>query len=227
MITAKHVFDENIVRAKSQTTIYDYCVNQLHMSHETISDILRFQLIYAVSALDRYIHEVVYRGVEEIINNVRLSTDKYSSHTFKASTLTRVLEYSAPTFVPSSPSETVSYAILQELSEKLSTLSFQAPDKVKDGLSYIWKEEHKIQVLANVMGLPGKNDNDRTKLLEQTLKLIVERRNQIVHEGDWDAVNNSRRDITKQEANTATDFIENLCQAIHKEITDQGCYVTP
>ena len=40
------------------------------------------------------------------------------------------------------------------VSQSLKTLSFQQAVKIKDALSYLWDEPHKITVVAKEMGVP-------------------------------------------------------------------------
>ncbi len=126
---------------------------------------------------------------------------------------------------PSSPEDVPEFHINSEVSEKLGFLAFHAPDKVKDGLSYIWKEPHKMVVLAKEMGLSGATDNDKQLLLEQTLQLIATRRNQIAHEADFDSMTNCRRTITRNMVNDSVDFIENLGYCIHRCVTSPSCMI--
>lgn len=227
MINAKNVFLSGITQTQSMTALYDHFINDLHIPHDQVSDILRFQLVYAVSAFDRLLHEIIRKGIVEIISGTRVQTTKFLSQPFKADTLLKSIKYCNPSFVPSCPQESVDYVVNQEFAEKLSYLSFQAPDKVKDGLSYIWSESHKMQVLADDIGMVGGNSNDRQKNLEQKLTLIVDRRNQIAHEGDIDPVTNTKRDIVKQDVSDAINFISNLGLSILKFVTDPSCYVSP
>ena len=181
-------------------------------------------MVYAVSGFDRLLHELIRKGVIEILLNQRIKTAKFLAHPFKAETLLKAIEFSNPSYIPTCPQETTEFVVNKEMSEKLSFLSFQAPDKVKDGLSLIWNESHKMARLADDIGIAGTTQNDRQKNLEQKLTLIVDRRNQIAHEGDIEPSTNSKRDITKPQAENAINFITALGVSIHKFVTDTTCY---
>lgn len=227
MNNAKNIFAAGITQTRQMTALYDHFINDLHIPHEQVADILRFQIVYAVSGFDRLLHELIRKGVIEILFNRRVKTNKFLSHAFKAETLLKAIEYSDPSYIPASPQETTEYVVNKDMSEKLSFLSFQAPDKVKDGLSIIWNESQKMAIIADDIGIAGATINDRQKTLEQELSLIVQRRNQIAHEGDIDAVTNLKRDITKQQAEDAVNFISNVGLSIHKFVTMPSCYVSP
>ena len=216
-------FEDSILLVRQQTPIYDYLVNTLHLPTGYSSEILRSQLVCAVSAMDRFFHEVVRIGFIETFNGIRLKTPKYNSWQFSNETMLLVIKYSDPGFVPSSGSETPQFLIEQDVISKLSILAFQHPDKIKEALSYVWLEDHKMQTIAQEMGFTGKDIN---KQLEQRLKLICERRNQIVHEGDIEPVSRQRRGIIQNDVNDMVDFIDHFCHAVYTLITKPGCYVS-
>jgi hypothetical protein len=91
----------------------------------------------------------------------------------------------------------------QEIARKLKVVSYQDPQKVADGLSYIWDEKDKWGKIGRQMGWDP--DNAKTKL-----KLIADRRNAIVHESDMDPISNVKNPISRTECRDVTDFIE-LC----------------
>lgn len=227
MNTAEQNFSSSIAAVKNIFPIYDHTVNALHLPIELTSDILRSQIVYAVSALDRLIHELVRIGILEIFKGVRKPTSKFENQPFKASTLVSIMSSLRTGAVPTTPEDVPEFIINRELTEKLGFLAFQAPDKVKDALSYIWNESRKSVILAKEMGLNGSSDNDLKRKLEQTLELIVTRRNQIAHEADYDSSISQRRPITRTETEIAVEFIENLGMAICRCVAGASCLVSP
>ena len=225
MTNAIRVFKDGVNETRKMTVVYSHFVNDLNISHDEISDILRAQIVNVVSAFDRLIHELVTIGVVEIFLNKRVQTKKFLNQPFKAETLIKSIELSKPDFIPSSINENPQYLIEKEMREKLSYLAFQAPEKVKDALSYIWDNEQKALTIAVKMGITGANDNDKRNKLEQELKLIVDRRNQIVHEGDIDPITNSKRLIDTKISSDAIDFIEKLGESIYELVIDTNCYI--
>jgi hypothetical protein len=73
--------------------------------------------------------------------------------------------------------------------------------------------------------LLGASLDDKEKYLKQQLSLIVSRRNQIAHEGDFDPLLNEKRDIDKNTVAHIIDFIEDLGCAIYKMVTASTCYI--
>ena len=51
--------------------------------------------------------------------------------------------------------------------------------------------------------------------IKNTLALIVDRRNKIAHEADFDSVNEAKNGIDKIQTNDVVVFIENLCETIN------------
>lgn len=54
--------------------------------------------------------------------------------------------------------------------------------------------------------------------MKNTLNLIAQRRNQIVHQSDYPSDNLEREDITITQANWVIDFIDKLVHTIHGEL---------
>ncbi|RGM93731.1 MULTISPECIES: HEPN domain-containing protein [Bacteroidales] len=218
MNTAWNEFKYSIAEVKKIRTIYDHMIANVRLSQEDVSDLLRAQLVNAVSALDRFLHELVRIGIVESFLQQRPLTNKFKSFVLTSQTIIKILELERASTPPQSVEEDKTYWINKEVTENLKTLSFQHPNKIKDALSYIWKEEHKWQVIAKEMNLPGYTDNDKQRYLEQTLVLIAERRNQMVHEADVDPSTHIRRSVSVAEIDVIISFIELFAETIFKQI---------
>lgn len=218
MNTAWNEFKDSIAEVKKIRTIYNYMTVDVRLPQENVSDLLRAQLVNAVSALDRFLHEVVRIGIVESFLKQRPLTNKFKSFVLTSETIIKILELEASSTPPQSIEEDKTYWIDKEVTENLKTLSFQHPNKIKDALSYIWKEEHKWQVIAKEMNLPGSTDNDKQKYLEQTLVLISERRNQMVHEADVDPSTHIRRSVNVAEIDDIINFIELFADVVFRKI---------
>ena len=227
MTNALTIFKFGITETRKMTFVYDHFVNDLKIPPHEVSDILRAQVVNSVSAFDRLIHELVNVGVIEMFLGHRVKTKKFLNQPFKAETLIKSIEFSKPGYIPTSINDNPQFLVEKEMREKMSYLAFEAPDKVKDALSYIWDMDHKMQTIAIDMALPGTDSNAKQKKLEQELQLIVDRRNQIAHEGDVDPATNTKRFITKEMAQDSIDFMEKLGLSIYKLVTDTSCYIHP
>ena len=106
------------------------------------SDILRWEWIQSVSALDKLIHDLVRIGMVEIFERRRSITSKYNSFVINLDTYIQMRD--TPLLA--------SYYFENQVSMKHRFLAFQDPDKISDALSYIWAEPHKWQAIASYMG---------------------------------------------------------------------------
>ena len=199
MRNAVALFNANILAAKQSGSIYGYLENSV-TSPLSFGDLLRFQIVYSVSAFDKLIHDLVRIGMVETFAGRRPATPKYTNESISLKIHADLVAASFP------PKE---HIFEQFLYQKFKITSYQDPDKVADGLSYIWGEGQKWQKIAGQMGL---SDSDTRK----TLKLIADRRNAIVHEADIDPVTKTKYNIAKSECGEITDFLHKCGNEIAK-----------
>nr|WP_196759349.1 HEPN domain-containing protein [Pandoraea pnomenusa] len=158
---------------------------------EQFDDLLRSQVVNAVSAFDKLMHDLIRIGMVRIFENQRPATGKYLNEAIALQHLPGL----AAGAVPPPP-----VRFEEIVREKLSTLSFQDPTKIADGLSYIWDASQKWQQIAQGLGM---TDDDA----KRKQRLIVTRRNAIVHEADLDPVTNQKQTITRAEATDISTFL--------------------
>jgi hypothetical protein len=99
------------------------------------------------------------------------------------------------------------YLFEQEVVRKLSRLTFQDPERVAEGLAMIWDEKQKWDKIASKLGMSAEAAKTR-------LKLIVARRNAIVHEADMHPMTNAKTPLAKIECSEITDFIHACGHAV-------------
>lgn len=190
MINAQRIFQKNIEKANELGELKSY-LSSLVTIPEQFEDLLRAQMIYAVSAFDKLMHDLIRIGMVQIFLGTRLATAKYQNEGVSIQYLLQLLPGSTP------PPEIRFEEIIRE---KLSILSFQDPQKINDGLSFIWDEKHKWQKIALFLGISEEDAKRRQKL-------VVTRRNAIVHEADINPVTNMKQSITNPEARDSYDFL--------------------
>ena len=168
-----------------------------------VSDLLRWQWIQCVSAFDKLIHDLVRIGMIEIFNGAREKTPKYSSFNIDITAYKSMSE-----------SRNDAPFILEKIIlQKNGYRSFQDPDAVADALSYIWNNKRKWAKLASQIKLP----EDTCKI---TLKNIIMRRNQIVHEGDCIDRVLTKQIILHDDVEDVRNFILDLGKAIYLCVKD-------
>lgn len=203
-------FQNNVAQIRQIGSVYTYLKDIVRLTDAEINDILRSQIVNLVSALDRYLHEKVRKGICDIFLGNRPITAKFKSFSLNSETVMRIWGDSSLTVIERE------ILINEAVSQSLKTLSFQQAVKIKDALSFLWDEPHKMTVLAKEMGVPGTTDNDKQRYLTQRLDLLVERRNQIAHESDMEV--NGKRAITKHEVDDAISFIEGFVNCLNTHI---------
>ena len=193
MHRAVAAFNASIHDARSLTALYDFLTSTVHSPY-SYDDLLRSQIVYSVGAFDKLIHELMRIGMVATFLGIRPATAKYQAETIS-------IQFHVTLSAATVPPREILFE--QEIGRKLKILSFQDPSKVADGLAYIWEEKDKWLRIAGAMGLSV--DDAKT-----TMKLIVGRRNAIVHESDSDPLSNIKNSITRAQCKDITDFIE-LC----------------
>lgn len=196
------VFRSLIEQCSTTMGMYDYFKsNSVPID---ASDLLRWQYVLAVSALDKYIHDIVRIGMIQEFQGIRPETAKYKSFKIDFSLAMQMKASSTPEII-----------FANEITRQHSFLAFQDPDKISDALSYIWEAKHKWNIISCNMA---------TSITETDLKIklrnIVIRRNQIVHEGDClsTLIPLQQQILSKSVTQEVINFIKEIVTAIEKSI---------
>lgn len=200
MHSAIHQFRFNIERVRALGGLYE-ALSRLTTPAVDTTDILRAQIVLAVSALDHYIHELTRLGMLEIFDGLRPSKNAFAR-----------FQVSIDAAMVGIAGSGGSSWFESEIREKHGYMAFQHPDKVADAIRLFSTCELWSRVSIE-LGLSTQDVKNR-------LKLIVERRNKIAHEADLDpSYPGTRWPISPADATSTVKFIEDLCEAIHSVIT--------
>ena len=176
-----------------------HAFGQLTTPAVDLTDLLRSQIVLAVSAMDLYIHEITRIGMLEGYDGKRPQTNAFSR--FQVA-MDAVIE----AIVRPGRNEWIE----SEIREKHGYQSFQSPDKIADAVRLFSGCELWPSVAAK-LGSTAKEVKDR-------LIIIVDRRNQIAHEADWAPSSPGqpaiRWPISAADSEQAVNFIEDVCEAI-------------
>lgn len=168
-----------------------------------LTDLLRAEIVLAVSAFDHFIHELTRLGCLETFDGARPPTAAYLRFEVSLETLGALL---------GNPSDAGPFD--QELRIRHSWLSFQRPDKVADALRMVSAKALWDEVAAKV-GMPA-------SAVKVRLNAIVDRRNQIAHEADLDPTDptlQTRWPISVADAETTVEFLQQVGTAVFDVIT--------
>jgi hypothetical protein len=138
-------------------------------------ELLRAEWAARVSALDLYVHEVVAQRMVEIFDGARPTCPAYFTFQVAVDTLQRIR--SAPT---ASDARSAFDLYVRQVLERRT---FQFPDDIADGVRLCSGVELWNAVAVH-QGATAQTKVAEAKRIKRELKLIVERRNKIVHEGD-------------------------------------------
>lgn len=199
MNTALGKFKANIERVSVLGGLYA-ALGMLVTPVVDSSDILRSQIVLAVSALDAFVHDIVRTGMIEVARGARPQTNRYSKFKMPIVSFERILSGS-------------SFDMILE-SDILSShgyLSFQHPDKISEALSFFSQYDVWNSFGAS-MGISGKMAKDK-------LRLIVDRRNKIAHEADADpSFPHSRWPISVEDVEFSVEYIKNFCFFVYDNV---------
>lgn len=199
MKAAIEQFRGNIARVRNLGSLASILDSQTTEALD-VSDILRAELAMAVSALDLYAHEVVRLGMLDAYTGNRIRTPAFLE--FQVSLDSAMQRASDPNSV---------IWLDDQVRERHSRQSFQTPDNIAEAVRLtsnapLWNE------VAGTIGM------DRQSVTEN-LRLIVARRNQIVHEADADpSYPGALWPIDRQMTDEAVGFMEQVVEAIHSVV---------
>jgi hypothetical protein len=183
-------------------------VQDLHYLHNTVdsmtsmvldtSDILRSEIVLAVSALDHFIHEIVRKGLLDIHNGYRASASKTSSFSISLGDTWYAMQ---------NPDDN------NWLDNAIRTAhgwrTFQHPDQIKSILKLI----DDVELWPHV----GNQLNMSADDVKTELKSIVDRRNKIAHEADIRPMSSYEKfPIYAADVEHAISFIEDVCECINQ-----------
>jgi hypothetical protein len=194
MSDAYDKFLRNVGYARDLVALYA-SLGTLTTSALDNSDLLRAALVGGISALDDYVHTVVRKLMVAIADGTRPPTDAFN-------------RFAVPLH------ETLASASLpaaiwldRTVKAQHAYVAFQQPDRVADAFRLVSSIELWNEV-SGVIGVPASD-------LKTQLKLIVTRRNQIVHEADCDPTPpHSRWPISISDATGALDFVTQVVSTI-------------
>lgn len=211
MTKAYQQFKINIEGLHSLTIVHEAFVDKV--SPLDISDILRSQIVLAVSALDCYFHDLCEEAMLYIFENKNFSTNNaFKNFAISMDTLHQMAN--------SSLKSERAFFLAKEIKQKNSYKSFQEPKKIAEALSFIGIKS----IWADIGKTLGKESLD----LQKQLSLIVQRRNQIAHESDINPTLGlgEKYAISAIIVKETIDFIKTIIDAI-EQVVDREAILKP
>jgi hypothetical protein len=167
-----------------------------------LSDLLRAEVVLAVSALDHYIHELTRLGMLECWRGQRSPTDAFKRFSLPAGATLAAMANASQ-----------AEAIFENaIRAQHSYATFQQPDKIADAVR-LFSNVGLWDAVAARLGITVKDTKN-------ALALIVDRRNKIAHEADTDpSFPGQRWPIDRAMVDAMLSTIEVTVEAIHAVVT--------
>ena len=196
MQAAIEQFRENVRRVRSLDGVYQALAGPTTAALD-LSDVLRSEWALAVSSLDNYIHELVKLGMLAAYRGERPRTEAFSRFQISLDSALEAI---------SNPLDDA--WLERQIVARHGHLSFQTPDRIADAVRLI----SEVRLWDAVASRLGRTNRD----IREQLRLIVARRNQIVHAADMDQTYAGRSlPIDYLLVSEAVAFIEQVAEAIH------------
>lgn len=192
-------FRQNIKSVKDLDGIFTLIAGNYPLLEEQAQEILRAEIVLSVSALDCFIHDLVKYGMVEAYQGQRISSKPFETYQIPVKFL-RLIENSEQL-------EDKLGHLENAIMENNSKDSYQSPKSIEYALQLI-----NIKSIWNSLANPmSRRAND----IKNELSLIVDRRNKIAHEADYDVLTGSKFSIDRNDANNVIQFIENFCESVY------------
>lgn len=173
---------------------------------EIMNDVLRSQVVFAMSNLDYYMHEIVKYGILSIFRKERAATKSYEGFAVTLSCVERAI----------SNIESIDW--LEEwINLKHKSNTFMDPKKIKDAFSLITT----IDIFKKVAEKMSTDELKLTKSdLSNKMSDIYKRRNSISHQSDRDESTGMLNEIDEAFVKDVIYTIKNFVLHAHNEIVN-------
>jgi len=188
-------FRSNIERVRALGALHDALKKQITVVMD-LSDLLRAELVLAVSALDQFVHEVVRIGMLEVHRGARPPTDAFLRFGVSMENVRKA----------NSNPGTEDW-LEDEIRDRHRWQSFQSPDKIADALRLVTD----LRMWEIIAAKVGETPTD----LKNRLSLVIDRRNKIAHEADIDPTFGRRWPIDPILVGDSVNFVERLAESIY------------
>lgn len=200
-------FRTNIEAARQLEVIYQALVGQVTRAIP-LEELLRAEVVLAVSALDCYVHDIVRICMTDVFSLGAGESNAFLGFNVSLDFVKKALRSSTPT------DREVLFE--QEIRRLHGYRTFQRPPAISEALSFIGMKKVWVKIANNV----GRAAED----IQEELKLIIERRDRIAHEGDIDpsAGFALKYPIDLTTVQTSVAFIETIVNAIQAVVISEA-----
>ena len=202
MKQAIDTFKLNIDSVKQLDTIYQY-LEQNNIKTLDLSELLRAEIVSAVSALDSFISDILHIGLLEIFEKKRIippdSLKYFNEFQLDMESLIQIID--------AQDSNEKSLILGKYIRKANSRNTYQDPRKIESALNLLG--------IRQLWSKLGADLSIKAEDLKKELASIVWQRNKIAHEADFDHLIQSKRPRDRASTLHAISFIEKLCMGIY------------
>ena len=198
MQTAIDQFRWNVGRVRNLGSLHSILSTQTTAALN-LTDLLRSELVMIVSALDLYVHEVVRLGMLECFRGQRAHTDAFLRFQVTlGGTIQAVSMRGSDVWLD------------EQIRDRLGHRTFQQPDDIAEAIRLISDAELWNSVAVRLQST--------SRDVRDHLRLVVDRRNKIVHEADANPTYGQIGilwPLNATQTDDAVAFIESVAEAVH------------
>lgn len=199
MIRALNQYSQNKAHVEEYGKLYSLIQMNVPVLSVQGEELLRAQIVMAVSALDTYVHEILRIGLIQMYMGTRALSPNLNTY---------VLSFVDLLSIMSSTTSNDEQILLEGAIRKINSKdSFQSPRSIEYAMSLLGVNNLWTQIAPSFV-LPAAD-------VKLTLSNIVRRRNQIAHESDINPATMTKYAISKSDADDVVNFIDKLINAIH------------
>jgi RiboL-PSP-HEPN len=206
MNTALRQFELNLQSAAQLGLIYIAFVDKVTEAIR-LDELLRAELVLAVSAVDCYVHDVVRTGMRQCFSAVAGEPNAYLNFSVSLGLAKRIA---------AETSASVRLTLMEEEIRRLHAFrTFQSAENISQALALIGVKSIWDKVGA-LLSTPSSD-------VRTHLDIIVDRRNRIAHESDIDPTMGIgiKYAIDHPMVQQATNFLERIVRAIHSTVISE------
>ncbi|WP_297770830.1 HEPN domain-containing protein [uncultured Alcanivorax sp.] len=184
-------------------------ISREHFSHEYASELLRSSIVCSISALDRYMHDVVVDRCWALLSQAEKDVPKE----LKKVRLPVLATKKALEKLKSNPNSRPGTLVKKEIQKAIHIdFTFQKKSDIEKGAKLLGVSDFWRKMAAEMPGGPSPGE------VQEELTRITKRRNQIVHESDLilktSAKEISQREISGSDAQDAVMWISSFVEAL-------------
>lgn len=198
-----NTFRDNIKRIKNRFEIFDLLKNNNRI--EETNDILRFQIVFVMSSLDFFMHEIYSFAFIKIFKNEMPKTNGYKNYKIPLKLLEKAL-YDA---------ENIDRHLKETFIGINDSFTFMSPGRIRELLNIITSEDEFALVERKLKQRKIIKYNVR---LDSEIEHIYDRRNKIAHQTDIEHGEDDKNIINRREVEYYIDVISNFVEELFKVV---------